>query len=104
MRLAGVEAIVAEGLERIHRTNLMDMGVLPLQFVGGENRHTLKSDGIYGVKGEISPHCGELTLTRTNGAIDEVPVTCRLDSDAEVKTYQAGGVLQQFAGEFLVDR
>ncbi|OAV29064.1 hypothetical protein [Moraxella catarrhalis] len=56
---------------------------------------------IYGVKGEISPHCGELTLTRTNGTIDEVPVTCRLDSDAEVKTYQAGGVLQQFAGEFL---
>ena len=69
--------------------------------MGGENRHTLKSDGIYGVKGEISPHCGELTLTRTNGAIDEVPVTCRLDSDAEVKTYKAGGVLQQFAGEFL---
>ncbi|OBX43373.1 hypothetical protein A9Z57_06485 [Moraxella catarrhalis] len=57
---------------------------------------------IYGVKGEISPHC-ELTLTieRTNGTIDEVPVTCRLDSDAEVKTYIAGGMLQQFAGEFL---
>ncbi|OBX48690.1 hypothetical protein A9Z60_04695 [Moraxella nonliquefaciens] len=57
---------------------------------------------IYGVKGDISPHY-ELTLTieRTNGTIDEVPVTCRLDSDAEVKTYKAGGVLQQFAGEFL---
>lgn len=60
---------------------------------------------IYGVKGEISPHCElMLTIERTNGMIDEVPVTCRLDSDAEVKTYKAGGVLQQFAGEFLVDR
>lgn len=70
--------------------------------MGGKNRHTLKLDGIYGVKGDISPHC-ELTLTieRTNGTIDKVPVTCRLDSDAEVKTYKAGGVLQQFAGEFL---
>lgn len=57
---------------------------------------------IYGVKGDISPHY-ELTLTieRTNGTIDEVPVTYRLDSDAEVKTYIAGGMLQQFAGEFL---
>lgn len=73
--------------------------------MGGKNRHTLKLDGIYGVKGEIRSHC-ELTLTieRTNDMIDEVPVTCRLDSDAEVKTYKAGGVLQQFAGEFLVDR
>lgn len=104
VRLAGVEAIVTEGFERIHRTNLVGMGVLPLQFVGGKNRHTLKLDGteIYGVKGSISPHC-ELTLTieRTNGTIDEVPVTCRLDSDAEVKTYQAGGVLREFANKFL---
>ncbi|OAV00664.1 MULTISPECIES: Fe/S-dependent 2-methylisocitrate dehydratase AcnD [Moraxella] len=104
VRLAGVEAIVAEGFERIHRTNLIGMGVLPLQFKDGTTRHTLGLDGteIYDVVGELAPR-GELTLVvnKANGDTIKVPVTCRLDSDAEVKTYKAGGVLQQFAGEFL---
>ena len=106
VRLAGVEAIVAEGFERIHRTNLIGMGVLPLQFKDGTTRHTLGLDGTetYDVIGELAPR-GELTLVvnKANGDTVEVPVTCRLDSDAEVKTYKAGGVLQQFAGEFLKD-
>ncbi|WP_233424970.1 Fe/S-dependent 2-methylisocitrate dehydratase AcnD [Moraxella canis] len=104
VRLAGVEAIVAEGFERIHRTNLIGMGVLPLQFKDGTTRHTLGLDGTetYDVIGELAPR-GELTLVvnKANGDTVKVPVTCRLDSDAEVKTYKAGGVLQQFAGEFL---
>ena len=104
VRLAGVEAIVAEGFERIHRTNLIGMGVLPLQFKDGTTRHTLGLDGTetYDVVGELAPRC-EMTLVinKRDGDVVKVPVTCRLDSDAEVKTYKAGGVLQQFAGEFL---
>ena len=104
VRLAGVEAIVAEGFERIHRTNLVGMGVLPLQFKEGETRHTYNIDGTesYDVKGDSSPRC-ELTLVinRRNGEIVEVPVICRLDTAAEVETYKAGGVLQRFAKEFL---
>ncbi|MFB6348591.1 Fe/S-dependent 2-methylisocitrate dehydratase AcnD [Moraxella sp. ZJ142] len=104
VRLAGVQVIVAEGFERIHRTNLVGMGVLPLQFKDGVNRHTLGLDGteIYSVKGEISARCElELIIERQNGNTEIVPVLCRLDSDSDVKTYQAGGVLQQFAREFL---
>lgn len=104
VRLAGVEAIVAEGFERIHRTNLVGMGVLPLQFKEGVNRNTLNIDGTetYDVKGEISPRC-DLTLVihRKNGETVDVPVTCRLDTAAEVRVYQAGGVLQRFAQDFL---
>lgn len=107
VRLAGVQVIVAEGFERIHRTNLIGMGVLPLEFKDGTTRHTLGLDGteVYDVKGELSPRC-ELTLVinKTNGERVEVPVLCRLDSDAEVRTYQAGGVLQQFANDFLTKR
>lgn len=106
VRLAGVEAIVAEGFERIHRTNLIGMGVLPLQFKDGVNRKTLQLDGteIYSVIGNLTPR-GDVILVveRANGEMVEVPVTCRLDSDAEVKTYNAGGVLQQFAKEFLAN-
>ena len=108
VRLAGVEAIVAEGFERIHRTNLVGMGVLPLQFKQGTNRHTLSLDGteLYDVKGEITPGCDlVLVITRVNGdqkgKVVEVEVTCRLDTADEVSVYQAGGVLQRFAQDFL---
>lgn len=104
VRLAGVEVIVAEGFERIHRTNLVGMGVLPLQFKEGETRHTYNIDGTetYDVKGEIAPGA-ELTLVihRKNGETVEVPVTCRLDTAAELRIYTAGGVLQRFAQDFL---
>ncbi|WFC41988.1 Fe/S-dependent 2-methylisocitrate dehydratase AcnD [Pseudoxanthomonas sp. SE1] len=104
VRLAGVEAIVAEGFERIHRTNLVGMGVLPLEFRAGETRKTWGIDGTetFDVVGERRPRA-ELTLVihRRNGETVEVPVTCRLDSDEEVSIYEAGGVLQRFAQDFL---
>ncbi|HGZ6488024.1 TPA: Fe/S-dependent 2-methylisocitrate dehydratase AcnD [Vibrio parahaemolyticus] len=104
VRLAGVEAIVAEGFERIHRTNLVGMGVLPLQFKPGVNRDTLELDGteLYDVVGEIKPGADlALVITRNNGEKVDVPVTCRLDTADEVHVYNAGGVLQRFAQDFL---
>ncbi|HHX8315652.1 TPA: Fe/S-dependent 2-methylisocitrate dehydratase AcnD [Vibrio diabolicus] len=104
VRLAGVEAIVAEGFERIHRTNLVGMGVLPLQFKPGVNRNTLELDGteVYDVVGEIKPGADlALVITRSNGEKVDVPVTCRLDTADEVHVYNAGGVLQRFAQDFL---
>jgi 2-methylcitrate dehydratase (2-methyl-trans-aconitate forming) len=104
VRLAGVEAIAAEGFERIHRTNLIGMGVLPLEFKPGVNRLTLKLDGseTYDVVGERRPRA-DLTLVvhRRNGERVEVPMTCRLDTAEEVSIYEAGGVLQRFAQDFL---
>lgn len=104
VRLAGVEVIVAEGFERIHRTNLIGMGVLPLEFKPGVNRKTLALDGteIYDVVGECTPGATlSLVITRSNGEREETPVTCRLDTAEEVTIYDAGGVLQRFAQDFL---
>ena len=104
VRLAGVEAIVAEGFERIHRTNLIGMGVLPLQFKEGVNRKTLSLDGTetYDVIGQREARCDlTLVINRQNGETVEVPVTCRLDTAEEVSIYEAGGVLQRFAQDFL---
>ncbi|WP_343731100.1 Fe/S-dependent 2-methylisocitrate dehydratase AcnD [Duganella sp.] len=104
VRLAGVEAIVAEGFERIHRTNLVGMGVLPLEFKPGVNRLTLALDGTetYDVIGERAPRTTlTLVIHRRNGERLEVPVTCRLDSSEDVSIYEAGGVLQRFAQDFL---
>ncbi len=104
VRLAGVEAIVAEGFERIHRTNLVGMGVLPLEFQPGTDRKTLALDGTetYDVLGSPAPRA-QLTLVvhRRSGERVEVPVTCRLDTAEDVAIYQAGGVLQRFAQDFL---
>jgi len=104
VRLAGVEAIVAEGFERIHRTNLVGMGILPLEFKPGVNRKTLAIDGTetFDVIGERTPR-SDLTLVihRSNGERVAVPVTCRLDTAEEVSIYEAGGVLQRFAQDFL---
>ena len=104
VRLAGVEAIVAEGFERIHRTNLVGMGVLPLEFKPGTDRKTLKIDGTetFDVIGERTPRATlTLVIHRRNGENVEVPVTCRLDTAEEVSIYEAGGVLQRFAKDFL---
>jgi aconitate hydratase len=104
VRLAGVEAIVAEGFERIHRTNLIGMGVLPLEFKAGENRHTYNIDGSesYDVIGEPAPGCDlTLVINRKNGEKVELSVKCRLDTAEEVSIYSAGGVLQRFAQDFL---
>jgi aconitate hydratase len=104
VRLAGVEVIVAEGFERIHRTNLVGMGVLPLEFKPGVNRLTLGIDGteVFDVVGERSPRADlSLVIHRRNGEQLEVPVTLRLDTAEEVSIYEAGGVLQRFAQDFL---
>ncbi|RJT23447.1 Fe/S-dependent 2-methylisocitrate dehydratase AcnD [Chakrabartia godavariana] len=107
VRLAGVEAIVAEGFERIHRTNLIGMGVLPLEFKPGVTRLTLGLDGteVFDVTGERRPGA-DLTLRihRATGETVELPVTCRLDTAEEVLIYEAGGVLQRFAQDFLAAR
>lgn len=104
VRLAGVEAIVAEGFERIHRTNLVGMGVLPLEFKAGDNRATYAIDGteVFDVLGTPAPRADlTVVITRKNGERIEVPVTCRLDTAEEVSIYEAGGVLQRFAQDFL---
>ena len=104
VRLAGVEVIVAEGFERIHRTNLVGMGVLPLEFTQGETRHTYGIDGTetYDVKGTPAPGAAmTVIMTRRNGETVEIPVKCRLDTAEEVSVYSAGGVLQKFAQDFL---
>ena len=104
VRLAGVEAIVAEGFERIHRTNLIGMGVLPLEFQPGTTRKTLGIDGTetFDVVGARTPRATlTLVIHRKDGTTVEVPVTCRLDTAEEVEVYEAGGVLQRFAQDFL---
>ena len=104
VRLAGVEVIAAEGFERIHRTNLVGMGVLPLEFKPGTTRHSLDIDGTetYDVLGDYAAgNTLILSMTRKNGAQVQVPMTCRLDTAEEVRVYEAGGVLQRFAQDFL---
>ncbi|WP_373279466.1 Fe/S-dependent 2-methylisocitrate dehydratase AcnD [Alicycliphilus denitrificans] len=104
VRLAGVEVVVAEGFERIHRTNLIGMGVLPLEFQSGTNRLTLQLDGTetYDVEGALTPRATlTLVIRRKNGELVCVPMICRLDTAEEVSVYEAGGVLQRFAQDFL---
>ncbi len=104
VRLAGVQAIIAEGFERIHRTNLVGMGVLPLQFTSGETRETYKIDGseTFTVTGNIAPASKLVVeMTRRDGSSVMINVTCRLDTEEELTVYTAGGVLQRFAQDFL---
>jgi len=104
VRLAGVEVIVAEGFERIHRTNLLGMGVLPLEFQSGDTRKTYAIDGTetFDVEGAPAPGATlTLVIHRKDGEEVRVPMTCRLDTAEEVLVYEAGGVLQRFAQDFL---
>jgi len=104
VRLAGVEVIVSEGFERIHRTNLVGMGVLPLEFKALENRISHKFDGTetFDVMGDPTPGCDlTLVVNRVDGSSEKITVTCRLDTAEEVLVYTAGGVLQRFAQDFL---
>ena len=104
VRLAGVEVIIAEGFERIHRTNLLGMGILPLEFINNESRKTHNIDGTetFDVEGVVGSGV-ELTVImyRKNGQRVEFSVKCRLDTAEEVLIYDAGGVLQRFADDFL---
>jgi len=104
VRLAGVEAVVAEDFERIHRQNLVGMGALPLQFAEGVNRKSLGIDGteVFDVKGEISPRAMmTLIIHKTDGSTIEAPLICRLDTADEVDMYHSGGMLQRFAKAFM---
>ncbi|WP_255577851.1 MULTISPECIES: Fe/S-dependent 2-methylisocitrate dehydratase AcnD [unclassified Acidovorax] len=107
VRLAGVEVVVAEGFERIHRTNLIGMGVLPLEFEVGVNRITLGLDGreVYDVEGDLMPGATVMLVVQHKlGEVVKVPMRCRLDTAEEVSVYAAGGVLQRFAQDFLAAR
>jgi len=104
VRLAGVEVLIAESIERIHRTNLVGMGVLPLQFKEGDTRHTYAIDGseVFDIEGEITPRCDvTVVMTRANGEVVKFPVLCRLDTSAEVDVYKNGGILQKFAKDVI---
>jgi aconitate hydratase len=97
--LLGVKAVVAQSFERIHRSNLVGMGVLPLQFKEGVTAQTLKLDGsetydVLGLGSGLKPQ-QELTLriTRANGQSENVPVACRIDTPIEIDYYQHGGIL-----------
>ncbi|UTW51258.1 aconitate hydratase AcnA [bacterium SCSIO 12827] len=99
-RLLGIQAVIVESFERIHRSNLVGMGVLPLQFPSGVTRQTLKLDGsetydVVGLNAGITPR---MTLTlkihRKDGTTEEVPVLCRIDTVDEVDYFLAGGILQ----------
>jgi aconitate hydratase len=99
VRLLGVGAVVAESFERIHRSNLVGMGVVPLQFPAGVTRRTLALDGselydVEGLEGAVSPGAtANLRITRADGVLREVPVLCRLDSQEEIAYVRAGGLL-----------
>ena len=99
-RLLGVKAVIAESFERIHRSNLVGMGIVPLQFKEGENRQTLKLDGteqfdITGLAVGIKPRQDvHVTITRADGSKTETTVMCRIDTLDEVEYYRHGGILQ----------
>ena len=99
-RLLGIKAVIAESFERIHRSNLVGMGVLPLQFKEGANRTSLKLDGsetfdIEGVVGGITPRMDvTCRITRSDGSSIETALTCRVDTFDEVEYYRHGGILQ----------
>jgi aconitate hydratase len=97
--LLGVQAVVAQSFERIHRSNLVGMGVLPLQFKEGTTARTLGLNGsetydVVGLDAQLKPQ-QDLTLcvTRVDGSVDRVPVTCRIDTPIEIEYYQHGGIL-----------
>ncbi|WP_152224369.1 aconitate hydratase AcnA [Pseudomonas sp. SCB32] len=97
--LLGVKAVIAESFERIHRSNLVGMGVLPLQFKDGKDRKALKLTGkevlsISGLSGELKPHMNlKVGVTREDGSQDSFEVLCRIDTQNEVEYFKAGGIL-----------
>ncbi len=98
-RLLGVRAVIAESFERIHRSNLVGMGVLPLQFPAGHDRHTLGLDGserfdLTGLTAGITPGMTvPLTIHRADGARESVELRCRIDTDDEAEYFRHGGIL-----------
>ncbi len=99
-QLLGVKAVIAENYERIHRSNLVGMGVLPLEFVDGQSHASLGLDGseaftITGIAGDLSPRkLLDVTAKRSDGSVVEFKALCRLDSTIEIEYYRHGGILQ----------
>jgi aconitate hydratase len=107
-RLLGVRAVVAQSFERIHRSNLVGMGVLPLQFKEGTNAQTLNLDGsevfdIVGLEGKNIRPRQDVTMVihRKDGSTEEVPVTLRIDTPIEIDYYQHGGILPYVLRQLL---
>ncbi len=107
VRLIGVQAVVCENFERIHRTNLVGMGVLPLEFEAGVTRKTLGLTGeetfdIAGWQGVPAPGARlRLRIHRADGSVSDAPVVCRLDTEEERQVFGAGGLLPRMRDEFL---
>jgi len=109
-RLLGVKAVVASSFERIHRSNLVGMGVLPLQFAEGTNAQTMKLDGselfsITGLSDAIEPGMTlTLRIERADGRSDSVPVSLRIDTPIEIDYYRHGGILQFVLRQLLAKK
>src|SRR2546427_1940000 len=109
-RLLGVRAVIAKSFERIHRSNLVMMGVLPCQFKEGADASTLKLDGtetfdLTGLEGGPTPRQdARVVIHRANGATEEVPVTLRIDTPIEVEYYRHGGILLYVLRQMLYGR
>jgi aconitate hydratase len=105
--LLGVKAVIAESYERIHRSNLVGMGVLPLEYVGGANAQSLKLDGtetysITGISEGLTPDkLLSVSAKKDSGETVEFQVKCRLDSAIEIAYYSNGGILQYVLRDFL---
>ncbi|MEL0113147.1 MAG: aconitate hydratase, partial [Rickettsiales bacterium] len=106
-KLLGVRAVIAEGLERIHRSNLIGMGVLTLQFPDGVDRNTLKLDGTEtfdltglsdGITARMAVPC---LIRRADVSVTEIELRCRLDTEVEVQYYRHGGMLHYCLREAL---
>ena len=103
-RLLGIKAVIVESFERIHRSNLVGMGILPLEFMNGETRKTLELKGtdtydFKGLEGGITPGMEVmLTINRSDGSTNEAALLCRIDTLDEVDYYLAGGILQFVLG------
>ena len=109
-RLMGVNAVVAQSFERIHRSNLVGMGVLPLQFKEGQSAQTLKLDGtetfdLSGISGEVRPMQDvSLRINRADGSSEDVSLTLRIDTPIEVEYYRGGGILPYVLRQLLNER
>ena len=106
-RLLGVGAVVAESFERIHRSNLVGMGVLPCQFKDGTNARSLGLDGtetfdLLGLDADLKPRQdATLVIHRANGQDQSVPVTVRIDTPIEIEYYRHGGILPYVLRELI---
>ena len=106
-RLLGVQAVVVQSFERIHRSNLVGMGVLPCQFKDGANVQTLKLDGtetfdLVGLSDNLKPRQDvTLVIHRANGTTERVPVTLRIDTPIEIEYYRHGGILPYVLGQLI---